>query len=143
MNIRIKEIRKKTGLSKTEFAKVYGIPLRTVEDWESGAHKCLTYVENLLDRVVSEDLESGRLPGASFKSNPPETVGERLEYLREELLEISLAQLGEKIGITKAAVHQIEKGKVKLSDKNCKLICKAFNVNQNWLVLGDGDPFSS
>ena len=142
MDIRIKEIRKKSGLSRTAFSKFYGIPLRTIEDWESGAHKCLAYVESLLDRVVSEDLEAGKLPGSPFKNNPPETVAERLKYLREELLEVSLAQLAEKIGVTKAAVHQIEKGTCGLSEKNCKAICKAFSVNPGWLLSGIGDIFA-
>lgn len=32
----LKELRDKTGLNRTEFAKQQGIPLRTVEDWEAG-----------------------------------------------------------------------------------------------------------
>lgn len=34
-NIKIRDIRKKTGLNRTEFAAHFGIPLRTVEDWEA------------------------------------------------------------------------------------------------------------
>lgn len=142
MDLKITEIIKKSGLSRTGFAKMYNIPLRTVEGWDAGAHKCLPYIEQLLDRVVSEDLESGKLPGPYFKNNPPITVGDRLKYLREELLEVSLSQLAEKIGVTKAAVHQIEKGTCGLSEKNCKAICKAFSVNPGWLLSGIGDIFA-
>ena len=140
MSEKIKEIRKKTGLSRAAFSKNYGIPIRTIEYWEWGKHTCPSYVVELLDRVVSEDLAAGKLPGSVFDKNPPATVAERLKYLREEVLEISLAQLGEKIGITKGAVHQIEKGMVNLSEKNCSAICSAFCVNKNWLLNGVGDP---
>lgn len=37
MNKTIKELRAKTGLSQTEFGKrLGGIPLRTIQNWESG-----------------------------------------------------------------------------------------------------------
>ena len=142
MSEKIKEIRKKTGLSRTAFSKLYGIPLRTIECWEWEQRSCPSYVVALLDRVVSEDLEAGKVPGPTFKKNPPETVGDRLKYLREEILEMSLAQIGEKLGITKGAVHQIEKGLVNLSEKNCSAICSAFCVNKNWLLNGVGDPIN-
>ena len=140
MSDRIKEIRKESGLSKIAFAKMYNIPISTVSNWEWGQRSCPNYVVELLDRAVTEDLAAGKLPGSVFDKNPPATVAERLKYLREEVLEISLAQLGEKIGITKGAVHQIEKGMVNLSEKNCSAICSAFCVNKNWLLNGVGDP---
>lgn len=44
----LKEIREKTGLNRTEFAKQQGIPLRTVEDWEAGRRKMPDYLLRLL-----------------------------------------------------------------------------------------------
>lgn len=37
----LKELRTITGLNRTEFAQSLGIPLRTMEDWESGRRKML------------------------------------------------------------------------------------------------------
>lgn len=51
----IKEIREKSGISRAEFSRKYNIPVRTLEDWESGKRKCPEYVSELLYRVVSED----------------------------------------------------------------------------------------
>lgn len=51
----VKGIRAATGLSQRKFAERYGIPRRTLEDWESGAHRCPDYVINLLARVAFED----------------------------------------------------------------------------------------
>ena len=54
----IREIREKTGMSRAEFSRAYGIPVRTLEDWEAEKRKCPDYVTKLLSRVVSEDSEN-------------------------------------------------------------------------------------
>jgi len=48
----LKEIRNKTGLNRTEFAKQQGIPLRTVEDWEAGRRKMPDYLLRLLSYKI-------------------------------------------------------------------------------------------
>lgn len=53
----VKEIRELTGLNRTQFAKAYGIPLRTVEAWESGDRTAPPYVTALLERAVREDYQ--------------------------------------------------------------------------------------
>ena len=52
----IKEIRKYTGLSQLKFSEKYGIPRRTIENWESGSRKCPDYVISLLERAVKSDF---------------------------------------------------------------------------------------
>lgn len=52
----IKEIRNKTNLSAQKFGDKYGIPLRTIQDWERGERKPPEYVVDLLNRVV--EMES-------------------------------------------------------------------------------------
>lgn len=51
----IKEMRTLLGISRAEFSRKYKIPIRTLEDWESGRREPPTYVLNLLERVVVED----------------------------------------------------------------------------------------
>ena len=53
----IKEIRERTGLSQAKFGEAYGIPRRTIEDWERGTRKPPQYVVELLRRAVDADLE--------------------------------------------------------------------------------------
>ncbi len=50
-------IRKRTGLSQTEFGKMLGgIPLRTIQNWENGVSKCPEYVLKLIEyRVMNDD----------------------------------------------------------------------------------------
>ena len=54
----LKEMRKLLGLSQSAFGKRYNIPVRTIQDWESGRRKAPIYVLELLERVVTEDSES-------------------------------------------------------------------------------------
>lgn len=51
----IKEIRSRTNLSAQKFGDKYGIPLRTIQDWERGERKPPEYVVDLLDRVVEAE----------------------------------------------------------------------------------------
>lgn len=52
----IQKIRAMTGLNKTDFAKRYNIPFRTVQNWELGTRECPEYVLELLERAVKEDF---------------------------------------------------------------------------------------
>ena len=55
MNAR--QIRELTGMRRVDFCQRYGIPLRTMENWESGTTKAPGYVLTLLERVVRDDLK--------------------------------------------------------------------------------------
>lgn len=51
----IKGIRNRTNLSAQKFGDKYGIPLRTIQDWERGERKPPEYVVDLLNRVVEAE----------------------------------------------------------------------------------------
>ncbi len=53
----ISEMRKRLNVSRAEFSRKYNIPVRTLENWESGKSKCPDYVRQLLERAVLEDCE--------------------------------------------------------------------------------------
>lgn len=53
----IAEMRKLLDESRAAFSKQYNIPIRTLENWESGRSKCPEYVRQLLERVVKEDSQ--------------------------------------------------------------------------------------
>ena len=44
----IKEARENAGISRSEMSRQLEIPLRTIEDWESGKRKPPIYVEKLI-----------------------------------------------------------------------------------------------
>lgn len=55
--MKIKEIRKLTGLSQIQFSEKYGIPLPTIRHWEQGQRKCPQYVLDLLEFKVKLDMK--------------------------------------------------------------------------------------
>lgn len=42
------EIRNKTGMNRKEFAEYFGIPYRTIQDWELGNRQMPEYLLNLI-----------------------------------------------------------------------------------------------
>ena len=47
----IKELRNKTGLSQSNFARKYGIPVRTLQQWEQNRSSPSKYVLNMLENI--------------------------------------------------------------------------------------------
>lgn len=58
---RIKALRKMTGLSQTAFGKKYGIPMRTIQNWENGANEAPEYVVGMLEQIVWEQDRDERM----------------------------------------------------------------------------------
>lgn len=53
----IKEIRAETGLSQAAFAKRFGIPKRTIEEWEGHRMAPTQYLTAMLDYLASTDYQ--------------------------------------------------------------------------------------
>ena len=66
---------------------------------------------------------------------------ERVKELRKKL-GLTLEKFGEKLGVTKQTVSRIENGVNSLTDQMFKSICREFNVNEEWLRNGTGEPFN-
>ena len=46
---KIKELRKRTGMTRKEFSEHTGIPVRTLEDWEAARRTAPEYIPRLID----------------------------------------------------------------------------------------------
>lgn len=66
--------------------------------------------------------------------------GERVKELRK-FLGLSGEKFGEKLGVKKNAISQIETGRNSLTDQMFKSICREFQVNEEWLRNGTGEMF--
>ena len=57
---RIRKLRKQTELSQVEFARLFGIPTRTIENWEMDNDKSKppAYIINLLEISINELIKS-------------------------------------------------------------------------------------
>lgn len=52
-----KELREKSGMNKTDFSKYFGIPYRTVQNWELGLRECPEYLLDLMQyKLEKEDI---------------------------------------------------------------------------------------
>lgn len=57
----IKGLRNKTGMSRREFADYFGIPYRTVQDWELGNRHMPDYLLQLIEyKLTMEKMMTGR-----------------------------------------------------------------------------------
>lgn len=68
------------------------------------------------------------------------TQGERIREVRKTL-GLTLEKFGEKIGMKKNSVSQLENGKNSVTEQVIKAICREYNVDYMWLTTGDGDMF--
>ena len=72
-------------------------------------------------------------------------VYERIRQLRKEMLHLSQTEFGEKLGVSRSVIKNIELDVLARPDQKeplYKLICKEFRVSYNWLMYGVGDPFA-
>jgi transcriptional regulator with XRE-family HTH domain len=66
----------------------------------------------------------------------------RIKEIRKAL-GLNQADCAKKIGLTQTSLSMIEVGQNTFTDKNIKLICVTFNVNERWLRTGKGPMFNS
>ena len=51
----IKELRTAYHMTQATFAAYFGIPKRTIENWEAGVRKCPTYLLSLMQYKLEHD----------------------------------------------------------------------------------------
>lgn len=65
---------------------------------------------------------------------------ERIKEIRKTL-KMTMERFGERLGVTKTAISNIEKSKRKVTEQMRKAICREFNINGDWLRTGNGEMF--
>lgn len=63
-------------------------------------------------------------------------MNERIKQLRKEL-GLTLEKFGERIGLRKSSLSQIENGVNGVTEQLIKSICREFNVREEWLRTGE------
>ena len=67
---------------------------------------------------------------------------ERVRYLRKDVLKQSQAEFAEKLGTSRDAINNIEGNRLKRPEQKeplLKLMCEKFNINEDWLLTGEGE----
>lgn len=67
-------------------------------------------------------------------------MGERIKELRKAL-GLTQQEFADRIKVKRNTVATYEMGRSTPSDAAISLICREFNVNENWLRTGDGQMF--
>lgn len=70
------------------------------------------------------------------------TQGERIKLVRKEL-NLTLEKFGERIGLKKSSLSQVENGINSVTEQLIKSICREFNVDYLWLTTGEGEMFNN
>lgn len=68
------------------------------------------------------------------------TQNERVKEIRKSL-GLTLEKFGERIGVTRGSMSNIENGNRNLTEQMTKSICREFSVDYMWLTTGDGEMF--
>ena len=66
----IAELRQETSLSQRQFAELFGIPVRTLQQWEQGKSSPAPYVVSMMKRLLAD----GRRPSTKQYAIPPHHV---------------------------------------------------------------------
>lgn len=69
-------------------------------------------------------------------------MNKRIKVIRKEL-NLTLEKFGQRIGVTRAAISNIETGNRKVTDQMCRSICREFNIREEWLRYGTGEMFEN
>lgn len=67
-------------------------------------------------------------------------MNERIKEIRKSI-NLSQADFGKRIGVSRDTIANIEGGRIELKDVFLKSICLEFKVNESWLRTGIGDMF--
>jgi transcriptional regulator with XRE-family HTH domain len=67
-------------------------------------------------------------------------IGKRIRQIRQSL-ELNQGDFSKRIEISQSMLSGIESGRETITDRNIKLICLEFGVNEDWLSTGNGEMF--
>ncbi|KIL38674.1 transcriptional regulator [Gordoniibacillus kamchatkensis] len=65
---------------------------------------------------------------------------DRIKAIREHL-GLSQREFGEKLGVSRDVISNLEYNRVQPKELLLKHICELFSVNEKWLQTGEGDMF--
>lgn len=68
-------------------------------------------------------------------------LSNRVKAIRESL-KLSQREFGEKLGVSRDVISNIEYNRVSPKELLLRHICELYNVNQHWLETGEGEMFN-
>lgn len=134
---RIRDLRKKKGLSQLSFAADIDAPQSTVAWWETG--RCYPKMESLgrVERVFGVPVSALLLESGTPKGIPTEQeIGKRILAWRK-LRGMTLQQLADKAGVGATTIHNLEQGFWYAKMPTYLYIAEALGVSLDALIYGE------
>lgn len=70
------------------------------------------------------------------------SINSRIKTVRKKM-GMNQTEFASRLGIKQSSLSDIENGKtITIDERNIKIICQQFNVNENWLRSGEGEIFN-
>lgn len=129
IGMNIKQARKEKKLTQIQLAEQIGKHESSIRKYEKG----LTDIPNEVISKIADVLE---VSTAELLGIP--TINERVKEVRKRL-HLSQEEFGNKIGLSKSGISNIENGTRNVNPKHIKLIGAVFNINESWLMTGEPD----
>lgn len=57
----VKELRKASGMTQQQFGDYFGIPKRTIQNWEAGVNKCPEYLLQLMEFRLDQEAKEEKM----------------------------------------------------------------------------------
>jgi transcriptional regulator with XRE-family HTH domain len=70
------------------------------------------------------------------------SIGKRIKYLRETM-DMTQKEFGEKLGVGRDVISNIELERVPIKEYLIKLICNTYYVSEDWITMGNGEMFDT
>lgn len=67
-------------------------------------------------------------------------MNQRIKEIRN-ILNLSQREFGEKLGVSRDVISNIEYARVEPKKVFIQLLCTTYNVNEDWLLTGQGEMF--
>lgn len=149
MNDRLKEIRAHTGMTQADFAKALGIGQSTLAMMEVGKRDILDRHIKTICAIFGVDehwLRTGE--GEMFCEKPspagmllPLKLEDRIKWVRQQM-GMTQREFANLLNISKSTLEEYEYGNCRPAPAVIELIAIKCGVRQEWIVSGEGKPFS-
>ena len=90
-----KELRRASGMTQQQFADYFGIPKRTIENWDAGVNKCPQYLLELMKYKLDKESKKQQILDEyirvveSFKEADESNIYERSTRIDKDLNDLN------------------------------------------------------
>lgn len=126
----IKQLREVTGLTQKKFSERFKIPLRTVQNWESGTNAPADYIPRLIEMVMILENEIEQLRGGQLSFGAKEDPQQKQPQEKEKSTDTVQEPKNDKELLRKIK-HSLEE--IEIDDLYCENCVYGRECNYNYI----------